>query len=117
MRPVGAERRGIDLAQMALEGEEARPLAAQVPHPRRLVPRRRNSDRHTIHREERPSAAWKSSVSRISPNYAIRQSAKPRNPPGVRFKVMRSTLSIRRIDGGSADGDDETQRRGVFGTS
>jgi hypothetical protein len=34
---------------------------------------------------------------------------------GVRFKVMRSTLSIRRIDGGSADGDDETQRRGVFG--
>jgi PAS domain S-box-containing protein len=25
----------------------------------------------------------------------------------VRFKVMRSTLSIRRIDGGSADGDDE----------
>src|SRR5580658_256344 len=35
----------------------------------------------------------------------------------VRFKVMRSTLSIRRIDGGSADGDDETQRRGVFGIS
>src|SRR5271167_4049014 len=30
---------------------------------------------------------------------------------------MRSTLSIRRIDGGSADGDDETQRRGVFGIS
>src|SRR5271170_4369840 len=25
----------------------------------------------------------------------------------VRFKVMRSTLSIRRIDGGSADDDDE----------
>jgi predicted nucleotidyltransferase len=36
---------------------------------------------------------------------------------GVRFKVMRSTLSIRRIDGGSAGGDDETQRRGVFGIS
>ena len=35
----------------------------------------------------------------------------------VRFKVMGSTLSIRRIDGGSADGDDETQRRGVFGIS
>jgi hypothetical protein len=28
---------------------------------------------------------------------------------------MRTTLSIRRIYGGSADGDDETQRRGVFG--
>ena len=28
---------------------------------------------------------------------------------GVRFKVMGSTLLIRRIDGGSADGDDETQ--------
>ena len=36
---------------------------------------------------------------------------------GVQFKVMRRTLSIRRIDGGSADGDDETQRRGVFGIS
>ena len=36
---------------------------------------------------------------------------------GVRFKVMRSTLSIRRLDGGSAEGDDETQRRGVFGIS
>jgi putative DNA primase/helicase len=35
----------------------------------------------------------------------------------VRFKVMRSTLWIRRIDGGSADGDDETQQRGVFGIS
>jgi hypothetical protein len=33
----------------------------------------------------------------------------------LRFKVMRSTLSIRRIDGGPADGDDGTQRRGVFG--
>src|SRR5271155_398267 len=42
-----------------------------------------NSDRNTIHGEERPSAAWKSSVSRIPPNYAIRQSAKPRNPPVV----------------------------------
>ena len=36
---------------------------------------------------------------------------------GVRFKAMRSTVSIRRIDGGSADGDDETQRPGVFGIS
>ena len=35
----------------------------------------------------------------------------------VRFKVMRSMLSIRRIDGGSADGDDEAQRRGVLGIS
>jgi hypothetical protein len=40
-----------------------------------------------------------------------------RGRTGVRFKVMRSTLSIRRIDGGSADGDDETQRRGVLGIS
>jgi hypothetical protein len=36
---------------------------------------------------------------------------------GVRFKVMRSRLPIRRIDGGSADDDDEAQQRGVFGVS
>jgi hypothetical protein len=41
----------------------------------------------------------------------------PRKPSGVRFKVMRSTMPIRQIDGGSADGDDEAQQRGVFGVS
>src|SRR5271169_5696879 len=38
-----------------------------------------NSDRNTTHGEDRPSAASKSSVSRIPPNYAIRRPGKPRN--------------------------------------
>ena len=62
-------------------GEPAAPREADVQIQLFLVGS--NSDRNTIHGEERPSAAWKSSVSRISPTYAIRQSAKPRNPPVV----------------------------------
>jgi hypothetical protein len=41
-RAVGAERRGDVLTLMPLEGDEARPLTAQIPHPRRVVSRRRD---------------------------------------------------------------------------
>src|SRR5271154_6967220 len=58
-----------------------------------------------------PTAAFRLMIT------ASRDASQPLGGRGVRFKVMRSTLSIRRIDGGSAGGDDETQRRGVFGIS
>ena len=38
MRPVRAERRGVDRTLMPFEGDEARRLAAQIPNPRGLVP-------------------------------------------------------------------------------